>query len=93
MTKQDKVKNKNLKLRYGITLDTYNEMLDDQEFSCALCGTTEPNNGTGSFAVDHCHTTQRIRGLLCSPCNVGLGMFKENEDILNKAIAYLKDSK
>jgi hypothetical protein len=43
------------------------------------------------LAVDHCHTTGKIRGLLCSKCNPALGAFNDNIEILNSAIKYLKE--
>jgi len=80
------VKNGQLRIKFGITLDQYNEMLANQCGVCAICKQT---CGTGkSLAVDHCHKTKKIRGLLCQYCNTGFGQFKENKENLISAIAY-----
>ncbi len=89
-------KNIKLKKAYGITLDQYNEMLSKQEGKCMICKSN--NNGfynkkPKAFAVDHCHTTGKIRGLLCSDCNTGIGLLKDNIDLLNNAIKYLNKSR
>jgi hypothetical protein len=59
---------------------------------CAICGS--PPTGTrshGLLAIDHCHDTLKIRGLLCNNCNNGLGRFKDNPDSLRKAADYLEN--
>src|SRR6266705_5225327 len=66
------------------------EELSKENKSCALCGNKE-HNGKG-WNIDHCHLTNRFRGLLCSNCNTGLGQFKDSVALLNLAIAYLKGS-
>ena len=75
----------NLKYRYGITEETYEKMLKDQDHCCAICKEKPKKH----LAVDHCHETGKIRGLLCMNCNKGLGMFKDDENRMNKAIQYL----
>jgi len=85
---------KQLKFKYGITLEEYNEILQKQNNACAICGTTE-NNVTGknrgwNFAVDHDHETGEVRGLLCNQCNRGLGMLGDTVESLKKAIQYLE---
>ena len=77
-----------LKAHYGITLDEYEALLAKQNGHCAICGAVEPG-GMGMFHVDHCHGTGRIRGLLCTTCNAGLGHFKDNPETISKAIGYL----
>lgn len=63
-----------LKNRYGITIEEYDEMLSNQNGGCAICGkTTAYNNGTKRLHIDHDHKTNLIRGLLCSQCNTTLG--------------------
>lgn len=77
--------------RYGISLEDYEEMLKKQNKKCKICGSEEYGRKSSNyFAVDHCHKTGKVRGLLCHQCNVGLGKFKDNEEILFKAIKYLK---
>lgn len=81
-----------LKRVYGITLEQYNEMLLAQGNCCAICKST--NNGKHGetdklFAVDHDHKTGKVRGLLCSSCNVTLGLIKEKVSTLVEMISYL----
>ena len=78
-----------LKRRYGITTQDYLNLLKLQENKCAICKTSECHTGR-NFSVDHCHTTGKIRGLLCAHCNVGLGNFKDNSLLLKEAITYLE---
>lgn len=79
-----------LKRKYGISLDEYNVQLEKQEFKCALCGGNETHDKHKVLAVDHCHKTGKIRGLLCFKCNSGLGSFNDDINLLIKAITYLK---
>lgn len=79
----DRKKNKTLK-QYGITVDDYNKMYDSQEGKCKICSSEL------TLCVDHCHTTGKIRGLLCNQCNVGIGCFKDDIILLSKVINYLK---
>lgn len=81
-----------LKLKYGITAAEYDELLAAQDSRCAICGLPETNgrHANMKLAVDHCHTTNTIRGLLCSDCNNGLGRFKDDPELLLRAAAYLK---
>ena len=77
-----------LKAKYGITPDEYERIFSTQGGACAICGTTSPV-GRGEFHVDHCHSTGKIRGLLCHHCNVGLGNFRDSTQTLTQAISYL----
>lgn len=86
---QDKNRGYVLKARYGISLIDYAEMLKNQDNSCAICGTKQEDK-TYHFHVDHCHSTGVVRGLLCSPCNVFLGVSKDNVDVFKRAIHYLE---
>jgi len=76
--------------RYGITVEQYKAMVDEQEGLCAICGTSEPGEWFTRLVVDHCHSTGKVRGLLCAKCNRGLGQFKDNPQMLRSAIAYLE---
>lgn len=82
-------KNSQLKRDYNITIEEYNVLLYNQNFKCSICE-IHIDNLTKKLHVDHDHTTGRIRGLLCHHCNTGLGLFKDSEDLLNKAVRYLK---
>lgn len=72
---------------YGITSLQKEQMLQDQNYRC-LIGLEKLTYKTAH--VDHCHTTGRIRGLLCNKCNVGLGMFGDRPDTLKRAVKYLE---
>lgn len=86
-----KVKNKDYLRKYGITYDTYLEMHRKQGGVCLLCLEKDPNF---SLAVDHCHKTATIRGLLCSSCNRGIGLFKDDPSLMRAAASYVeKDGK
>ena len=88
-----KYREQHLQRSYGITLNEYNQMLLDQNHQCAVCGTTEPGGKHGKFMVDHCHTTGRVRGLLCKRCNIALGEVEDNTQVLQSMIEYLQISK
>lgn len=85
-------RNAALKMRYGITLDRYNEMLDQQNNRCAICG-VESGEGRNRLIVDHCHNSGSVRKLLCQPCNAVLGMSFEKIETLQSAINYLSSFK
>ena len=71
----------------------YEELLKKQNHVCKICGNPETakiQNEVKSLAVDHCHRTNVVRGLLCSKCNTAIGLVKDNTDILSKMIDYLK---
>ena len=83
-----------LKKCYGITVDKYLEMHSEQNGKCAICNGDEKSVDRRTqkirrMAVDHCHKTGKIRGLLCSSCNRGLGYFKDSIQSLQTAINYL----
>lgn len=82
-------RNRELKCKYGITLPEYNAILQSQNNSCAICKTRSLSSKRKSFDVDHCHKTKQIRGLLCHSCNVGIGFFQDNIELLKQAISYL----
>lgn len=73
--------------RFGITIDKYESMLAAQDYGCKIC---QGNDLDRSLAIDHNHETGKVRGLLCSKCNRGLGYFQDNVELLQKAIDYLK---
>ena len=87
---KEKINAYNLKVKYNITLKERDLMLKKQNNKCKICNTkfskVTPN-------IDHCHTTNKVRGILCSFCNTGLGLFKDNTENLTNAITYLKEAK
>ena len=70
---------------YGLTPEEYNKMLTESGGRCAICGESFEDTPR----IDHCHTTGKVRGLLCHNCNVGLGHFKDSTENLLKAVEYL----
>lgn len=86
------IKNSQLKKKYGITLEEYNKMYNEQEGCCAICDKHSTESKL-SLAVDHCHLTGKIRGLLCNVCNSAIGKLKDDEDLLLKAVEYLRKYK
>ena len=82
----------NLKRKFNMSTDDYQKMLEQQGGRCATCDKEKSSNGK-RLAVDHCHTTGKIRGLLCNECNTSLGLLKENTDILQELINYINSKK
>lgn len=78
-----------LKKFYGLTQQNYDDLLKKQMSCCAICKTNKATKKGGNFPVDHCHKTGKIRGLLCHLCNRGLGMFKDDLTLLQKAVEYI----
>lgn len=82
--------------RYGLSTADFTAMFEKQNGLCAICKQPETQklkSRTKRLAVDHCHNTQRIRGLLCHACNAGLGYFKDSIELLKAAIRYLRLAK
>ena len=79
-----------LKITYGLSLEDFNAILENQGGGCAICGNS-PDGSCGSrMVVDHCHKTNTVRGILCDLCNTALGKFHDNIGKLEKAIDYLR---
>jgi hypothetical protein len=81
------------KATFGITMEQYDEKLTAQNGLCAICRKQETAQRKGvvkRLAVDHCHHTGMIRGLLCQKCNVAIGSFNDDPEMLKKAIAYIE---
>lgn len=75
---------------FGISLNEYEALLNSQNGSCSICKSPETGLNTNHFAVDHDHESGRVRGLLCSGCNLGLGKFKDDPKLLRRAVEYLE---
>jgi hypothetical protein len=74
--------------RYGITQEQFDQMLLDQNNKCKIC---DIKFKSIKFThIDHCHETNRVRGLLCNECNLAIGQFNDNTDIMDNAIKYLQ---
>ena len=85
--------NQDLQRKYGVTLEWYRTTLAKQNDVCAICEQPETTKIRGkaiAMAVDHCHTTGKARGLLCTQCNRALGLFRDSPVNLQAAIGYLE---
>lgn len=78
-----------LKKKYGVTPEWYETTMISQNEKCAICGNDKPDKRSNKLFIDHNHVTGKVRGLLCSLCNTGLGNFKDNQLLLKNAIKYL----
>ena len=82
-----------LKNKFGISMVEYEAMSALQGGLCAICGKSEWVTAHGKLrllSVDHDHESGQVRGLLCMSCNVGIGKFKDNLELVEKAAAYLR---
>lgn len=77
-----------LQKNYGISLEVYNKMFEDQKGCCAICGKHQ-SEFKHALHVDHNHETGEVRKLLCVNCNTIVGKCKENPEILRRAMNYL----
>ena len=81
----ERIRNTDLKAKYGMTIEDYNAMHARQNGKCAICGTSEEK-----LVVDHNHKTGQVRELLCHLCNAMIGCAREDVAILTSAVAYLQ---
>lgn len=91
-----KYKGYELKKNFGISYDDFYTMLETQNFVCKICQEPEKvihhiSGKLKDLAVDHCHKTNKIRGLLCQRCNRVLGKVRDNVSILDKMKDYLNE--
>lgn len=86
-TQRERSADRQLRSKYGISLDDYNRMLEEQGGGCAICGKTPSNR---RLHVDHDHKTGKVRGLTCYKCNVGLGYFGDDPERTRRATEYLE---
>lgn len=94
----DRSKSSSLKKSFGIDITKFNRMLDEQGGVCAICrkpeGAKSPGSDTARYlAVDHCHATGRIRGLLCTGCNMMVGNCEKHPEVIDGLITYLQKHK
>ena len=78
--------------QYGITPEDYDRILASQGNRCAICKTNDPQSRHSDgfrWHVDHCHKTNRVRGLLCFRCNVGIGHLGDDPLLVQSALDYL----
>lgn len=79
-----------MKKRYGISKENYYNLLEEQNGVCAICFKAEIQGR--KLSVDHNHLTGEVRGLLCSKCNMVLGLLGDNDELLLNALNYLKNN-
>lgn len=77
------------KERYSISKNQFEKLLAEQNNACAICRVPVKNLNR-MICIDHCHTSGKLRGLLCHNCNSGIGLLKDNIQILEQAIQYLR---
>jgi hypothetical protein len=75
--------------RYGLTVDDVDRMLEAQAGACAVCGHV-PIDDDPILVVDHDHATGHVRGMLCRPCNSGIGHLRDDPELIRAALAYLE---
>lgn len=86
--KPQEFKEDQLLRKFDISIEEYNKLLIQQDYCCAICVRNQ-NEFSRALAVDHCHKTGKIRGLLCVHCNTSLGGFKDSIELLDRAKEYL----
>jgi len=82
------IQKNNYKKRYGLSVEQKQELIDNQDGKCAIC--TNDLKDTHDVCVDHCHKTNKIRGILCRKCNLGIGHLNDSIEILKSAQKYLE---
>ena len=85
----DKRKAQRIK-KFGLSLEEFNELLKEQDYKCAICGYLDTSDPNFFPVIDHCHETGEVRNILCMNCNMGLGKFKDNPQLLRKAAEYVE---
>lgn len=79
--------------RFGLSHVDYYSILAGQNGRCLICASDSPGKGHKRFLVDHDHATGKLRGLLCTYCNTGIGMFRDRPDLMLAAIKYLNEAR
>lgn len=80
-----------LRKKYGLSLEQYHSMFNQQQGKCKICKVSQ-NNISRRLVVDHCHKTGKVRGLLCDLCNIGLGGFRDDTELISSAIRYIQEA-
>lgn len=88
-------RNTNRKNKYGITPEDFESLWESQEGCCVICNIKlddgfSPSHKPNKAVIDHCHDTGNVRGILCTKCNKGLGMFNDSQEVLLRAHEYLR---
>lgn len=90
--KKYKAKERMLKYRYSLTIDSYHSMYEEQNKSCKICLKEYELGGWKGLYVDHCHRTGKVRGLLCPKCNTMIGVLNEDIELLRSMAKYIEDN-
>lgn len=90
-----KLRNKKnaLKQLYGLTIEEFDSYRLIQNYSCLICTRHESEVSREQLFVDHCHSTKKVRGLLCATCNSAIGLLKEDTQVMQNAIDYVNKHK
>jgi hypothetical protein len=80
---KNRAKNSRLKFQYNITLEEYNKLFEIQKGTCRICGRHQTTLNR-ALDVDHDHSTNQVRGLLCTTCNTKLGWYEKYKDNINQ---------
>lgn len=75
------------KKKYNLTLEEIDQLLITQNYKCLICGESLLVN---KRHIDHNYKTGKVRGILCAKCNTGLGQFRDNSELLRKAVVYME---
>lgn len=85
MTRRELDRRRELKKKYGMTFEDWEKLKKSQGGKCAIC-----ERVPDKLVTDHCHKTGKVCGLLCDRCNRGIGLLRDNSDLVGKAAEYLK---
>ncbi len=80
-----------LKYNYGLTPEGWQRLFESNGKKCMICGRSD--FGKRGPQIDHCHATNRVRGILCHLCNMAIGLLNDDIAVLESAVKYLKDNK
>lgn len=84
LLKKEESKFRDIKRKYNLNKEQYLKMIDNQNGLCLGCG-----KAPKKLCIDHCHSTGKVRGILCSDCNVALGLLKDDPNTLRNLMHYL----
>lgn len=92
---KERVRDRHYKNRYGVPYSVFLEMLEKQGNKCKICSIdlTLGDNSKTRAVLDHCHSTGKVRGILCNMCNTALGKFCDSPSLLESAINYLEETR
>jgi hypothetical protein len=83
-----RVREKQIRVKYGLTMEQYSNMVTGQQNKCKIC--EKEMTGPKEPAIDHCHITGSVRDLLCANCNAALGLLQDDPDIIQNAARYVE---